>query len=263
MRIQRVFNNNSVGALLPDGREAVLVGPGIGFNKRRGDDVDPAQVEKRFVLEPTDSGEGMRAILVSLPYPVVELTARVSARLAERHQIQLTPAVEIGLADHLAAALDRLQSGTSLYNNLLFETKATYKQEFGIALEVLDWVEELCGTRLPLDEAGFITRLPASEPPHPGRMVRLGRPGGGMGDPDLRRHLPGAVRDRHRMVDRAPARTPRPRLAPPRCVLIVQVRRARRGPLGSARENQGGGHLRSGSAGRHREPRSTVRSPRP
>lgn len=157
MRIQRVFNNNSVGAMLPDGREAVLVGPGVGFNKRRGDEVDVSQVEKRFVLEPAEAGEGMRAILVSLPYPVVELTARVSERLAERHRIQLTPAVEIGLADHLAAALDRLATETSLFNDLLFETKSTYRQEFQIALEVLDWIEELSGCRLPLDEAGFIT----------------------------------------------------------------------------------------------------------
>ena len=157
MKISRVFNNNSVGAVLPDGREAVLVGPGVGFNKRRGDEVDPAMVEKRFVLDSVAESQGMRSILVSLPYPVVELTARVAARLAERHDIKLSPAVEIGLADHLAAALDRLANQTSLYNNLLFETKSTYREEFRIALEVLDWVQELAGKRLPLDEAGFIT----------------------------------------------------------------------------------------------------------
>lgn len=157
MRILRVFNNNSVAAVLPDGREAVLVGPGLGFNTRRGDEVNPAQVEKRFILDDSDAGEGMRAILVSLPYPVVELTAKVAERLAERHDLQLTPAVEIGLADHLAAALDRLHRDAPLFNNLLFETKATYRHEFGIALQVLDWVEELSGDRLPLEEAGFIT----------------------------------------------------------------------------------------------------------
>lgn len=157
MRISRTFNNNSVEVVLPDGRSAVLVGPGVGWEKRRGDEVDPAQIEKTFVLDASTAGEGMRSLLVSLPYPVVELTARISERLAEQHNIQMTPAVEIGLADHLAAALDRLASDTSLYNNLLFETKATYRQEFQIALHVLDWVEELSGKRLPLDEAGFIT----------------------------------------------------------------------------------------------------------
>lgn len=99
----------------------------------------------------------MRSILVALPYDVVELTARIAARLAERHQLSVSAVVEIGLADHLAAALDRERSGTNVYNDLLFETKATYRQEFQIALEVLDWVEEWSGQRLPLDEAGFIT----------------------------------------------------------------------------------------------------------
>lgn len=157
MKVNRVFNNNSVGAKLTDGREAVLVGPGIGFNKRRGDDVDPAQVEKRFILEPSDAGNGMRAVLISLPYPVVELTARIAERLDERHELRLTPAVEIALADHLASALKRVEDQNTLFNDLLFETKATYREEFQLALEVLDWVEELSGQRLPLDEAGFIT----------------------------------------------------------------------------------------------------------
>lgn len=48
MKISRIFNNNSVGAVLPDGREAVLVGPGLGWNKHRGDTVDDSQVEKRY-----------------------------------------------------------------------------------------------------------------------------------------------------------------------------------------------------------------------
>ncbi|MFJ4268626.1 PRD domain-containing protein [Paenarthrobacter nicotinovorans] len=157
MKIDRIFNNNSVGAKLADGREAVLVGPGIGFNKHRGDEIDTAQVEKRFILEPSDAENGMRAVLISLPYPVVELTGRIAVRLEKRHEMRLTPAVEIALADHLAAALKRLEDQTTLFNDLLFETKAAYRQEFRLALEVLDWVEELSGQRLPMDEAGFIT----------------------------------------------------------------------------------------------------------
>lgn len=157
LRITKVFNNNSVAATLPDGREAVLVGPGLGFNKHRNDPVDLEQVEKRFILEATAENEGMASILVSLPYAVVELTSEIAARLHDRYKLLLPSVVEIGLADHLAAALDRLTATTPLFNNLLFETKATYRQEFEMALEVLDWVEELTGRRLPLEEAGFIT----------------------------------------------------------------------------------------------------------
>lgn len=157
MKISRIFNNNSVAALMPDGREAVLVGPGLGWNKHRGDQVDEANVEKRYILEQGQDLHGMRSILVSLPLEIVELTTTIAERLSREHNIELTPVVEIGLADHLAAAFDRLESETTLSNNLLFETKATYRQEFEIALDVLEWSEELTGKRLPIDEAGFIT----------------------------------------------------------------------------------------------------------
>lgn len=157
MRIHRLFSNNCVGVLLPDGNEAVLIGRGIGFARAKGDEVDPTQVEKRFTLQPQEVSQGIRNVLISLPYDVVTLTAQVAERLASRHGIVMSSAVEIGLADHLAAAFDRLHTGVSLPNNLLFETKASYRSEFLLALDVLEWVEELSGNELPLDEAGFIT----------------------------------------------------------------------------------------------------------
>lgn len=156
MRIHRLFSNNCVGVLLDDGAEAVLIGRGIGYARRKGDRVDPTQVEKRFLLEPEDVSRGLRNVLVALPYDVVALTAEVVRRLSARHGITVTAPVEIGLADHLATAIDRIRSGTPLANNLLFETKASYRSEFTVALDVLEWVEELSGYELPLDEAGFI-----------------------------------------------------------------------------------------------------------
>ncbi|MFT0848485.1 PRD domain-containing protein [Actinomycetaceae bacterium L2_0104] len=156
MKISRIFNNNSVGVVLPDGREAVLVGPGLGWNKRRGDAVNEVQIEKRYILEQNQQSQGMRSILVSLPLEIVELTSAIARRLSQLHHIDLSPVVEIGLADHLAAAFERLDTRIELSNNLLFETKATYRREFEIALEVLEWTEDLTGRRLPLDEAGFI-----------------------------------------------------------------------------------------------------------
>lgn len=157
MKIFRVFNNNSVAVVLENGREAVLVGPGVGYAKKRGDELDESLVEKRFILENEAGAEGMRRLLVSLPVEIVALTARVAERLVSEHKVHMSPPVEIGLADHLATAIDRLAQGVPLYNHLLFEVKATYPSEFKMALDVLRWVEELSGHHLPVDEAGFIT----------------------------------------------------------------------------------------------------------
>lgn len=36
MQAVKVFNNNAVSVVMPDGREAILVGNGLGFGRRRG-----------------------------------------------------------------------------------------------------------------------------------------------------------------------------------------------------------------------------------
>lgn len=156
LRVAKVYNNNVV-AVLADGEEVILVGRGLGYQKKRGDPVDESVVSKRFHLAATPGGAGARGILVDLPYEVIELTSTITAYLQREHQLVLPPAVEIGLADHLAAALSRLDQGIPLVNNVLWETRAAYPGEFTVALGVLDLVRRESGRILPLDEAGFVT----------------------------------------------------------------------------------------------------------
>ena len=46
----KVFNNNAVATVHPDGREAILVGSGIGFGRRPGDTVDEKKIEKYILF---------------------------------------------------------------------------------------------------------------------------------------------------------------------------------------------------------------------
>lgn len=51
MRIEKVINNNVISALDDQGREIVAMGRGIGFQKKSGQEIKAAQVEKIFHLE--------------------------------------------------------------------------------------------------------------------------------------------------------------------------------------------------------------------
>ena len=42
MKIIKVINNNTVCTLDKKGREQIVSGKGIGFGKKRGDEIDPA-----------------------------------------------------------------------------------------------------------------------------------------------------------------------------------------------------------------------------
>ena len=155
LRINRVYNNNLVLAT-DRGREVILVGRGLGFGRRKGDLIKPGEVHKRFELAGDVRGQGARGILIDLPLDVIELTAKVTDHLDTAHGVRLSDAAEIGLADHLHAAITRQTKGITLYNDLIWETKSSYRREFAIALEILDLLRRE-GHPLPLDEAGFIT----------------------------------------------------------------------------------------------------------
>lgn len=50
MVIEKVYNNNVVLAFEND-KEVIVMGKGLGFQKKSGDTVDTSMVEKTFVLD--------------------------------------------------------------------------------------------------------------------------------------------------------------------------------------------------------------------
>ncbi len=153
--IKKVFNNNIVHAVGSDGADVILVGAGIGFKAGRGRTVDESRVEREFHLTGRARSGAFR-VLLEIPYPVVSAVTAMSEHLKARHGVTLSSTVEVGLADHIAQAISRLEKGLPLYNPLLWETKAAYPAEFAMALECVEIVHERLGRRLPLDEAGSI-----------------------------------------------------------------------------------------------------------
>ena len=51
MRSIRIFNNNAVSVVTPDGREAIVLGKGLGFGKRPGDAVNDRLIEKIYYVQ--------------------------------------------------------------------------------------------------------------------------------------------------------------------------------------------------------------------
>lgn len=51
MNIKQVINNNIAICIDAQGDEIILIGKGLAFNKKKGDEIDYDRVEKRFYLE--------------------------------------------------------------------------------------------------------------------------------------------------------------------------------------------------------------------
>jgi hypothetical protein len=51
MIVQKVLNNSLVLSMDDDNREVIVMGKGIGFNSRPGDEIAPEKIEKLFVTQ--------------------------------------------------------------------------------------------------------------------------------------------------------------------------------------------------------------------
>ena len=68
MIINKVINNNVLSTHDENNREIVLMGKGIGFQKKVGDEVAEDKIEKRFVLDSEDEVGKFSELIEMIPH---------------------------------------------------------------------------------------------------------------------------------------------------------------------------------------------------
>lgn len=155
MKIVKVMNNNVVNALDEKNREIIVLGKGIGFQKRKGDEVEEAKVEKVFRL-PDQSKSQFEKLVEEIPYEYVKYTDEIVKEAEEILGKKLNKNIYITLTDHLHFAIERYRQNIIFQNALLWEIKKFYAKEYNIGLKVLELLKEQEGVELSVDEAAFI-----------------------------------------------------------------------------------------------------------
>ncbi|WP_062529231.1 PRD domain-containing protein [Demequina rhizosphaerae] len=154
MRIAKVFNNSVVLGVDESGHEHVVFGRGVGFQASRGDMVDEALIERRFVPSEAAPPERIAALIDEIPAEDIDLTARIVAEARRELGEHVTDHVLVPLADHISFALRRAREGAALTDYpLRWEVMSLYPAEVAFARRTLDLVEETSGVRLPDIEA--------------------------------------------------------------------------------------------------------------
>ena len=156
MEIRQILNNNVVITMNQSNQETVVMGRGLAFQKKVGDTIDNAKVEKTFILEK----HGISDKLATLLRDTSELYLNISSKILDYAKTQLPFKLDdylyVALTDHLSFAISRHEQGIDFKNVLLWEIRKYYKNEFQVALKALDIIETDTGVRLPEDEAASI-----------------------------------------------------------------------------------------------------------
>jgi beta-glucoside operon transcriptional antiterminator len=156
MVIKKIFNNNTLLAKNLDKNELVIMGCGIAFKKKVGDEVDKSLIEKTFVLKQKDASEKFKLLLEDIPTEHVSLCYDIIEYAKNILGVELSDYIYVTLTDHISYALNLFEEGLNRPNALIWEIKKFYPKEFAVGLKALDFIEDEVGKRLPEDEAGNI-----------------------------------------------------------------------------------------------------------
>lgn len=156
MIINKILNNNVVVILDEDNKEQIVMGRGIAYKKRVGDEIEKNMIDKVFTLSDKNMTNKFTELLKDMPLDYVEVADEIIKYAKLQLGKRLNDNVIISLSDHIKTAVERHLDGINIKNFLLLDIKRFYKDEFAIGLEALKIIEKRIKVDLPEDEAGFI-----------------------------------------------------------------------------------------------------------
>lgn len=154
--VSKVLNNNVIIAKNEDERETVVIHKGIGFGKRQGDQVPVTEVGKIFILKDQKEQDQYKKLLPFLDESFIVLMNDIIHYIQDSVTEKLDEHIHIGLTDHIAFAMSRIQKGLVMKNPFLQETKTLYPKAYETANHVVKMINKYGSVKLPKEEIGFI-----------------------------------------------------------------------------------------------------------
>lgn len=152
-----MLNNNVVIALKDDGSELVLMGTGLGFQKKIGSHIDSHKIQKTFEIQGDFDSLRVEEMISEIPENIIEMSYRILKISKEKLKKEINETAFLSFADHLYTAIQREEKGIQIKNFLLWDIKRFFPEELKIARKGIEWVNDEMGTNLSDDEAGFLT----------------------------------------------------------------------------------------------------------
>lgn len=151
-KVIKVINNSSVIAS-DKGEEIILLGKGIGFQKKENDVINEStEIEKKYQLikaENYNSNEKDKRML-----PFIALVIELMDK-ATNNEFSYTTMKS--LTDHIAAMYLRIMNNENLENPFHYEIKALYAKDYEIGLQIGEEIYKRTGIRVPESELDFLT----------------------------------------------------------------------------------------------------------
>lgn len=156
MLINKVLNNNVVTIIDDGNQESVVMGRGVAFQKKKGDEIDESKIEKIFVLKDKGINDKLIALVNDIPVENLEIVEKIIKYAEEKLNTKLNESIYLTLTDHIGFAISRYKNGMEMKNSMLWDIKRLHKEEFLIGVKSLEIIKNKVGIELVEDEAATI-----------------------------------------------------------------------------------------------------------
>ena len=156
MKIKKVLNNNAVISHNEKGEEIVILGSGIAFRKKSGDQIILRDVDKVFYLKKSSNRNKFYELISSIPIKYIKITEKIIKNAENKLGMTLDENLYLLLTDHIHYAVERSKDGKHIRNKMIWEIEHYYPLEYKIGIESVDMINETLGCNLMKQEAGFI-----------------------------------------------------------------------------------------------------------
>lgn len=156
--VLKSFNNNVILCKsIEEEKECILIGKGIGFNKKKNDSFNDVDlIEKVFYIADDANRNKLKGLYGVIDNKIIGATEEVIAMAHNFLNREMDEKIHTTLLDHIAFAIERYNNGIDIKNPFFTEIKSLYREEYLAAEKALQIINDRIGIELPNDEIGFI-----------------------------------------------------------------------------------------------------------
>lgn len=158
MKIEKILNNNAFISIDKSGEEIVVMGRGIAFGKKQGNEVELSRGYKIFSNSDKELNQRLKNIVSDIPEEYMKITEQVVCVLEKEYYKKVNDIIYVSLTEHIHGAVERFKKGIQIKNPLLIDIKRLFRDEYEVSKQALEAIKEEFGIEFEEDEAGYIAQ---------------------------------------------------------------------------------------------------------
>lgn len=149
------LNNNVAIVRSYNGEQAIIMGGGVAFQKKKGDLISSEKIEKIFTLKNEESEKNFSTLLRDVPLDFITTSYEIIEYSISTYQFPVQEYIYVTLTDHIYFVYQKIIKG-EYESTRLPELKDEYPTEFKIGVEALKIIKKRLALEFPKEEIGRI-----------------------------------------------------------------------------------------------------------